>query len=342
MIAGGRVRAEAGNTMSTTTQESPTTDSTAEGSPTQGSHAHEHRCRRCRDGADPEDAVGPSAPSRTYAPEDAAHVVFEVDGFDCLDCPTRIEAALERLAGVHGATASYGTGTVGVYYDADVRAPADLVDRLTDVGRTVESRDDAFRNRRARQWAGARFAAGVLAGLMALVPYASVVYPIRFEWLLGPEIAALLRSGLATTGGFNFYLNVAVLSGIVLWFAGKPMLDRARAALAAGTVTPSLVAAAVAVPAYLYSAAVVVAGLTAAVDLSTTQVHFDVVVLVVLAWLAVQHGLGLEAPTDTTNAGPSSTSPVDASADVPAPSATEGADLDDGAALNDGVALEND
>lgn len=296
MIAGGRFPVEAGITMSTTTQDSSTTGHAA------------HRCQHCRDGTEPESAdgtAGPSAPSRTYAPDDASHVVFEVDGFDCLNCPDRIEAALERLAGVHGATASYGTETVGVYYDPDVRTPADLVDRLTDIGRTVESCDDAFRNRRARQWADARFAAGVLAGLMALVPYASVVYPMRFEWLLGPEIAALLRSGLATTGGFNFYLNVAVLSGIVLRFAGKPMLDRARAALSAGTVTPSLVAAAVAVPTYLYSVAVVLVGVTAAVDLSTTQVHFDVVVLTVLGWLTVQHGLGLEASIASPDSTPS-------------------------------------
>ncbi|WP_157744212.1 cation transporter [Halopenitus persicus] len=327
-------------TQAPSTQESSRQESSRQKTPRRG--RHENRCRRCSDGSDPADAVGPSAPSRTYVPEGAAHVVFEVDGFDCLDCPDRIEAALDRLDGVHGATASYGTETVGVYYDPDVREPADFVDRLTDVGRTVESRDDAFRNRRARQWAGARFAAGVLAGLMALVPYASVVYPIRFEWLLSPEIAALLRSGLATTGGFNFYLNVAVLSGIVLRFAGKPMLDRARAALSAGTVTPSLVATSVAVPAYLYSAAVVLVGITAAVDLSTTQVHFDVVVLIVLAWLAVQHGLGLETPTDTTDPDRRSTSRVDASAAAPGGSLEDGTAFEDGAALDDGVAFEND
>jgi Cu2+-exporting ATPase len=256
------------------------------------------RCDRCR-GTTEGRRDGPAAPSTSRVSPEAERTTFEVDGMECLGCPGRIEEALESIEGVHDATASHGTATVGIRYDDSRVSAQALESRLAAAGHAVESRDRAFRNRQARHWADARVAAGVMAGLMVAVSYATVIYPARHEWLLGPAIADHLRAGLGMTGGFSFHLNVAVLSGIVLFFAGRPMLDRGLEDLRSGRASPELAAAGLAVPTYLHGAAVVLAGPIGVVDLAALSipVRFDVVVATVLVWLGLRHALGLSAPS---------------------------------------------
>ncbi|MFA9516851.1 cation transporter [Halopenitus sp. H-Gu1] len=258
------------------------------------------RCDRCREPAG-ERRDGPTAPATTRVPPEADRTVFEIESIDCLGCPGRIEEALESIDGVYAATASYGTATVGIRYDASTVTADTLETRLATAGHPVESRDSAFRNRQARHWADARVAAGVMAGLMTAVSYATVIYPARHEWLLGSAVAEHLRAGLGMTGGFGFYLNIAVLSGIVLFFAGGPMLDHGWADLRSGTATPELAAAGLAVPAYLHGVAVVLGGPIGVVDLAARSlpVRFDIVVATVLVWLSLRHALGLDAASTT-------------------------------------------
>lgn len=244
--------------------------------------------------ASPERDRGPAV---SAVPDDHVNTVYELRNVGCRRCGSVAELALEALAGVSAATASAPTASVQVHYDPEAVDPATLEQRLAAVGYPVASRDEAFANRRATAWAGARFAAGIMAGLMALSSYGAVMYPARFEWLLGPTIAEHLNEQLVATGSFAYHLNIGVLAGIVLFFAGKPMLDGARAALADRSVSLDLAAATAAMVAYAAS------WVGVATD-AMWLVHFDVVVAVALATSvqrlldASEHGIG---PTDVAD-----------------------------------------
>ncbi|GAB3415504.1 hypothetical protein GCM10027435_11750 [Haloparvum alkalitolerans] len=244
-------------------------------------------CPRCADaerllsqaGADPGAlATGDRerGPSVSAVPDDHVSTVYELRDVGCRRCGAVAELGVEAIEGVSAATASAPTASVQVHYDPATVEPAALERRFAAVGYPVASRGEAFANRRATAWAGARFAAGIMAGLMALSSYGAVMYPARFEWLLGPTIAEHLNEQLVATGSFAYHLNIGVLAGIVLFFAGKPMIDGARAALAERSVSLDLAAASAAVLAYG----------TSWVGVATDAmwlVHFDVVVAVALA-----------------------------------------------------------
>jgi len=227
--------------------------------------------------------------------------VFELAGLDCRTCAALLETVLSSRAGVSNATASHRHGAVGVDYDPERVSPAELRTALADLGHPVESTDEAFRNRRAAQWREARLATGFLAGLMALVPYAAVVYPTRFAfWPYDPQVVALLERALTTAFATHFYLNLALLSGIVLLFTGKPLLSDAAAALRERSPDRSLAVGAVLVGLYAYSSA------TAFLPLSG-GVYYDVVVVAVVsatAWRQAERTAAGEESGEATEATP--------------------------------------
>jgi len=208
--------------------------------------------------------------------ESDEHSVFELTGLDCRTCAGLVEAALARRPGVSNVTATPDHGTVRVDYDPGQETAAGLRAALSELGYPVESTDEAFRNRRASQWREARLVTGFLAGLMALVPYAAVVYPTRFAfWPYDPQVVALLERALTTAFATHFFINLALLSGIVLLFTGKPILEDAAAALRAGTPDRSLAVGALAVGLYAYSSAT-------AFRLATGGVYYDLVIVAVV------------------------------------------------------------
>jgi Cu2+-exporting ATPase len=144
--------------------------------------------------------------------------------------------------------------------------------------------------RRANQWAEARFAAGIMAGLMVLAPYAAVIYPTRFDLpFYDPSVVALLESALGSIFATHFYLNLAVLSGFVLLFAGRPILDDAVAAIRELSPNRSLVVATVAIGLYAYSS---LAAFPLAID---GGVYYDVVVALIVGTTIARHS-GVDAP----------------------------------------------
>ena len=213
--------------------------------------------------------------------EDDDRSVFELAGLDCRTCAGLLETALPARAGVSNATASHRHGTVSVDYDPERVTPAELRGALSELGYPVESTDEAFENRRAAQWREARLVTGFMAGLMALVPYAAVVYPTRFAfWPYDPQVVALLERALTTAFAAHFYLNLALLSGIVLFFTGRPLLADAAAALGERSPDRSLAVGALLVGLYAYSSA------TAFLPPSG-GVYYDIVIMAVVgatAW----------------------------------------------------------
>ena len=212
--------------------------------------------------------------------EDDDRSVFELAGLDCRTCAGLLETALPARAGVSNATASHRHGTVSVDYDPERVTPGELRAALSELGYPVESTDEAFENRRAAQWREARLVTGFMAGLMALVPYAAVVYPTRFAfWPYDPQVIALLERALTTAFATHFYLNLALLSGIVLFFTGRPLLADAAAALRERSPDRSLAVGALLIGLYAYSSA------TAFLPPSG-GVYYDVVIVLVVGLTA--------------------------------------------------------
>jgi Cd2+/Zn2+-exporting ATPase len=63
---------------------------------------------------------------------------LQVDGMDCGSCAKTIEASLQQLRGVMEASVSFTTAKVKVFYDSDIVSEAEIVNRITDLGYTVE------------------------------------------------------------------------------------------------------------------------------------------------------------------------------------------------------------
>jgi Cu2+-exporting ATPase len=234
-----------------------------------------------------------TAVSTSTVREDDDRRVFELTGLDCPTCAGLIEVVIGCLDGVSNVTTSYRHGTARVDFDAETTTEAALRTELADLGYPVETTDEAFENRRRLQWAEARFAAGVMAGLMVFAPYAAVIYPTRFDLpFYDPTVVALLERALGSIFASHFYLNLAVLSAFVLLFAGGPVLSDARAAIEARSPNRSLAVAVVAVGLYVYSS---FAAFPLAVE---GGVYYDVVVALILgATIARQAGVETTAET---------------------------------------------
>lgn len=258
------------------------------------------------DGVDPVDVheAASSGVDTVVVPEAHARSVFELTGVDCAVCAGLVEAALARLDGVSNATTSHHHGTVSVDYDSDVVTPATLRAELSTLGYPVETTDEAFANRRGRQWADARLATGVMAGLMAFAPYAGVIYPTRYDWLIHePAVVALLERALDSIAATHFFLNIAVLTALVLLFTGKPILNEAGSAVRARSPSRPLALATVLVGVFAYSTA------TAFVPWIDGGVYYDVVILLVVGATLVRRS---DAPVDATTPTPDPTRPGDA------------------------------
>jgi Cu2+-exporting ATPase len=252
---------------------------------------------------DVHEAAAESVATSTVGESDD-HSVFELTGLDCRTCAGLVERVLLSREGVSNVTASHRHGTARVDYDPERLTAADIRSALSDLGYPVETTDEAFRNRRADQWREARLATGLLAGLMALVPYAAVVYPTRFAfWPYDPRVVALLERALESAFATHFFVNLALLSGIVLLFTGKPLLADAAVALRERSPDRSLAVGALAVGLYVYSSAT-------AFRVAPGGVYYDVVIALVVGmtvWRQAEHETteaASEDPSETSESVP--------------------------------------
>lgn len=255
--------------------------------------------------ADVTEAAAPTVATSTVGDDDE-HSVFELAGLDCRTCAGLVECVLGARPGVSNVTATPGHGTVRADYDPAEASPSGLRAALADLGYPVETTDEAFRNRRAAQWREARLATGLLAGLMALVPYAAVVYPTRFAfWPYDPRVVALLERALETAFATHFYINLALLAGIVLFATGKPILEDAAAAVHARTPDRTLLVGGVSLALYAYSSAT-------AFRLLSGGVYYDVVILLVVGATVYRQADGARAgsPSDEAAGSPSDSVPA--------------------------------
>ncbi|MFB6308246.1 MAG: cation transporter, partial [Haloarculaceae archaeon] len=250
-------------------------------------------CRGCRDvygtlgdvadvsEADVRDALDGGEGEKTASatdtgsvPEGHERTFLRIEGMHCATCEAFIEARLGAEPGVSDAEASYVTETVRVDFDPDGQTEDDLIDAVSGLGYTAFRREDSMAKRRAEDWLQYRLIVGVLFGMMVMLQYVTLIYPLHFNLFYSESSMELLRQ-IATSGSSRyFFAVVALLSGIVLFGTGAPILRGAYVSLRARQPNMDLLVAVAAVSAYLYS--------TLAVLLGRVDIYYDVTVAIVL------------------------------------------------------------
>ncbi|MCU4741290.1 cation-translocating P-type ATPase [Natronoglomus mannanivorans] len=199
-------------------------------------------------------------------------------------CEMFLESIATDQDGVTAAEASYVTESIRVDYDGNRLSKSDLRDALSTVGYTAYLRDDAVgaeadgnattstgTTRRSREMSGlrkrrsddmmdARYILGVVFGAFLMVPYVALLYPSHLAALYSGGPLQHFEGSFVDGGGLLFMRVYFVLTGIVLYFTGMPLLRGAYVSLKMRRPNTNLLAAITIVSAYLYSTVAIVVG----------------------------------------------------------------------------------
>jgi Cu2+-exporting ATPase len=218
-------------------------------------------------------------------PADAAEAFVRVDGMHCGTCEAFVESRAKERPDVYTAEASYAADLCRITYDEAQVGPETLAEVVSglgyeahlvggtdgDAGREAGERDGDCAGVGAGEDAsvGGRLLLGVLFGMMVMVWYALFFYPAY----LGVDESFRLFALEGSAGDFLRY-NVWVMTSLVLFYTGYPILRGAYVSLRAGHPNMDLLVSLAAGTAYLYSAIATLLG--------RPEVYFDITVAVVL------------------------------------------------------------
>ena len=191
---------------------------------------------------------------------------LRVDGMHCATCETFLESTVTAREGIGAVSASYATDTLKLHYNPEVVDAANLSDLVSGYGYTATERsvDDTGSE---EDMAVVKFLiGGGLFGMMTMLWYVLFLYPTYFGY-----------SSLVDLGGFDglyLYTQIWLLTSLVLFYTGYPILRGAYVSLRARQPNMDLLVAIAAVGSYAYS--------TLAMGLGRTDLYFDVTVAIVL------------------------------------------------------------
>jgi len=209
-------------------------------------------------------------------PEGYETTFLRIDGMHCATCETFVESQASGREGVGAVDASYITDTARVDHDPETVAEADLLDDLTGLGYRAYAKDDPMGERQSQDRVLMRLIVGLVFGMMIMLNYVAVIYPTYFDnGLYYPaSVADFLAEMLAGTSATYFYLVLGLLTSIVLFVTGGPILKGAYVSAKTRQPNMDLLVALAATSAWLYS--------TLAVLVGATHVYYDVTVGIVL------------------------------------------------------------
>jgi Cu2+-exporting ATPase len=197
-------------------------------------------------------------------PDDAETTYLAVDGMHCSTCELFLEDLACRESGVYDATGSYAAETVKVVYDPDTLTESEIAEAVSGLGYSARARGEGTHT--DTDFASRLLVGGMFA-MMAMVWYALFLYPTYFGF--DPVVE------LGTFDGAYVYAQLAVVTGIVLLYTGRPILRGAYVSLRTGRPNVDLLVSVAAVAAYAYSTGRL---LTGGADL-----YYDVTLVVVMA-----------------------------------------------------------
>jgi Cu2+-exporting ATPase len=209
-------------------------------------------------------------------PESYESTFLRIDGMHCTTCETFIETRARQHDDVGAVDASYITDTVRVDHDSEVDEET-LCAELTGLGYRAYTRDDPLGERQANDDIHLRLVVGVLFGMMVMMQYVALVYPTYFDSGLyyPPQQAEMIAEMLGATSASYFYIVMGILTSVVLFYTGGPILKGAFVSVRMRQPNMDLLVGLAASAAWAYS--------TLAIFVGESHIYYDVTVGVILA-----------------------------------------------------------
>ena len=209
-------------------------------------------------------------------PEGYETTFLRIDGMHCTTCETFIEARAGQHDDVGAVDASYITDTVRVNHDPEELDEPGLREHLTGLGYRAYARDDPIGKRQARDEIFLRLVVGVLFGMMVMLQYIALIYPTYFEHGLyyPPETAEFLGEMLAGGSASYLYLMMGLLTSVVFFYTGGPIVKGAYVSLKMREPNMDLLVTLAAGAAWAYS--------TLAIFVGEQHIYYDVTVGIIL------------------------------------------------------------
>jgi heavy metal translocating P-type ATPase len=234
------------------------------------------------------------SPAQSHADgsdEGREQAFFHVAGMHCATCEAFLETQACKVAGVSEASASYVSESVRVTYDPAETDREEVADALSVAGYRVADREDTgtesvatvlsregdTATRDLEDLLGYQYAAGVLFGLFLMFPYVVVLYPYHLSDLLDGPLSGF-DGGVMESGLILLLPLFAIVTGVVVFFTGLPLLRGAYVSLRMRRPNTDLLATLTLLTAYVYS---IVALLVGRVD-----IYFDLTILVAASVVA--------------------------------------------------------
>lgn len=147
---------------------------------------------------------------------------------------------------------------------------------MSGLGYSAYDRDDAFSRRQADNMATARLAVGVLVGMAVMLQYIVIIYPTYFAFpFYNERTLEYLNQAMASSSGTYFFIVIAVLTTVVLFITGKPILRGAYVSAKTRSPNMDLLVAIAAVSAYAYST-------LAVIFVDSPSIYYDVTVAIIV------------------------------------------------------------
>ncbi|MBX0296923.1 cation-translocating P-type ATPase [Halomicroarcula sp. F27] len=213
-------------------------------------------------------------------PEGYDRTFLRVTGMHCTTCEAFLESVANVTAGVADTSASYVTETVRVDYDSNELSESALLDVFSQGAYTALHRDDDLARQRTEEELTWRLAAGVMFGMMVMLPYIISLYPVHFGVLYSGRSMELARELVASARYFYYFLFF--FTSLVLFYTGGPLLRGAYVSLRMRQPNMDLLVSLAAVSAYLYSTIAVFLVQIGVIDAIYNHVYYDVTVAIIL------------------------------------------------------------
>jgi Cu2+-exporting ATPase len=202
--------------------------------------------------------------SETDHPASAETAYLAVDGMHCSTCEVFLESSACGQAGVYDADASYAAETIKLVYDPEEYDDDGLADIVSGLGYRARNRDE---DPDESEEMASRLLVGGIFGMMAMTYYAVFLYPTYFGY-----------DPVVEFGQFDslyLYGQLAVMTGIIILYTGRPMLRGAYVSLRTRHPNVDLLVTIAALAAFTYS--------TGRLFVGGTDLYYDVSIVVVLA-----------------------------------------------------------
>ena len=291
--------------------------------------------RERRQGDEGEAGGAGDAADEVEVPADHEATFLEVDGMHCATCEAFIETVATRTEGVSDASASYVTDTVRIDHDPDAVSADDLSEAVSGLGYSAYDRDDAFSRRQADNMATARLAVGVLVGMAVMLQYIVIIYPTEFAFpFYNERTLEYLSQAMASTSGTYFFIVIAVLTTVVLFVTGKPILRGAYVSAKTRSPNMDLLVAIAAVSAYAYST-------LAVIFVESPSIYYDVTVAIIVIVTVGNHYEDSIKKRSTELLSDLTAVQVDSARRLVSGGGNDGADGDDAAGQTEEVAIDD-